>query len=115
MADFAVDTADLGALASVFGAGSADAAAAAAAFRSGAGGLTGGDALGEPQVVQQYQQAFDQWARNLDEIASSMDKLARALAARARPVRGHRARRDGEDRGSPLSRPGEAPRRGGGG
>lgn len=80
MADFAVDTADLGALASVFGAGSADAAVAAAAFRFGAGGLTGGDALGEPQVVQQYQQAFDQWARNLDEIASSMDKLARALA-----------------------------------
>jgi uncharacterized protein YukE len=79
VADFAVDTADLSALASVFGAGSADAAAAAYAFRSGAGGLTGGDALGEPQVVQQYQQAFDQWARNLDEIASSMDKLARAL------------------------------------
>jgi uncharacterized protein YukE len=80
VADFAVDTADLAALVQVFGAGSADAAAVASAFRSGAGGVAGGDALGEPQVVAQYQQAFDQWARNLDEIASSMEKLSRALA-----------------------------------
>jgi uncharacterized protein YukE len=78
--DFAVDTGDLGALAQVFGAASSDAAGIAAAFRSGAGGLTGGDALGRPEVVTQYQQAFDQWAHNLDEIAASMEKLSRALA-----------------------------------
>jgi uncharacterized protein YukE len=80
VAEFAVDTADLAALAQVFGASSADAAAVASAFRSGAGGVAGGDALGQPQVVAEYQQAFDQWARNLDEIASSMEKLSRALA-----------------------------------
>jgi uncharacterized protein YukE len=80
VADFAVDTGDLGALAVAFGAGSADAAMVASAFRSGAGGLTSGDALGSPEVVAQYRQAYDQWARNLDDIAASMEKLSRALA-----------------------------------
>ena len=79
MADFAVDTGDLGALAQAFGAAGSDARGIAASFRSGAGGLTSGDALGRPDVVVQYAQAFDQWTHNLDEIASSMEKLAQAL------------------------------------
>ena len=84
MADFTVDTADLGSLSAAFGAAGFDATGIAAAFRSGAGGLTGGDALGPPELVGQYRQAFDQWARNLDQVASSMDQLGRALmAARA--------------------------------
>ena len=58
-----------------------DATGIASAFRSGAGGLTGGDALGPEELVAQYQQAFDQWARNLDQVASSMDQLGRALMA----------------------------------
>ena len=81
MADFTVDTADLGSLAQVFASASTDASAIASTFRSGAGGLTGGDALGEQQLVGQYRQAFDQWARNLDQIATSMDQLARAVGA----------------------------------
>jgi uncharacterized protein YukE len=79
VADFTVDTRDLGALAQGFAAASTDAGGIAAAFRSGAGGISAGDALGRPDVVAQYGQAFDQWARNLDEITSSMEKLARAL------------------------------------
>ena len=79
MADFTVDTADLGSLAQVYASASTDASALASAFRSGAGGLTGGDALGEQQVVAQYRQTFDQWAHNLDQIASSMEQLSRAL------------------------------------
>src|SRR4051794_23419276 len=79
MADFAVDTGDLGALAQVFAAAGADARGIASSFRSEAGRLTGGDALGSPDVVAQYAQAFDQWTHNLDEIASSMEKLAQAL------------------------------------
>ncbi len=80
MADFRVDTGDLGSLAQVFASAGADATGIASAFRSGAGGLTGGDALGEQQLVEQYRQAFDQWARNLDQIASSMEQLSRALS-----------------------------------
>ena len=80
MADFRVDTGDLGSLAQVFASASTDASAIAAAFRSGAGGLTGGDALGEQQLVAQYRQAFDQWANNLDQITTSMEQLSRALA-----------------------------------
>ena len=80
MTDFTVDTADLGSLAQVFASASADASGIASTFRSGAGGLTGGDALGEQQLVAQYRQAFDQWAHNLDEITSSMEQLSRALA-----------------------------------
>ena len=80
MADFTVDTADLGSLAQVFASASTDASAIASTFRSGAGGLTGGDALGEQQLVAQYRQAFDQWAHNLDQIASSMEQLSRALS-----------------------------------
>ena len=80
MADFTVDTADLGSLAQVFASASTDASGIASAFRSGAGGLTGGDALGEQQLVAQYGQAFDQWAHNLDQIASSMEQLSRALS-----------------------------------
>jgi uncharacterized protein YukE len=79
MADFAVDTGDLGALAQAFAAAGSDACEIAASFRSGAGRLTSGDALGRPDVVAQYAQAFDQWTHNLDEIASSMEKLAHAL------------------------------------
>ena len=79
MADFAVDTEDLGALAQAFAAAGSDARGIAACFRSGAGRLAGGDALGRPDVVAQYAQAFDQWTHNLDEIASSMEKLAHAL------------------------------------
>jgi uncharacterized protein YukE len=79
MADFTVDTGDLGSLAQVFASASTDASGIASTFRSGAGGLTGGDALGEPQLVAQYGQAFDQWAHNLDQIASSMEQLSRAL------------------------------------
>jgi uncharacterized protein YukE len=79
MADFTVDTGDLGSLAQVFASASADASGIASTFRSGAGGLTGGDALGEQQLVAQYGQAFDQWAHNLDQIASSMEQLSRAL------------------------------------
>ena len=81
MADFTVDTADLGSLAQVFASASTDASGIASTFRSGAGGLTGGDALGEQQLVAQYGQAFDQWAHNLDQIASSMEQLSRALSA----------------------------------
>ena len=80
MADFTVDTGDLGSLAQVFASASTDASGIASTFRSGAGGLTGGDALGEQQLVAQYRQAFDQWAHNLDRITSSMEKLSRALA-----------------------------------
>jgi len=80
MADFRVDTADLGSLAQVFASASTDASGFASAFRSGAGGLTGGDALGEQQLVAEYSQAFDQWANNLDQIATSMEQLSRALA-----------------------------------
>jgi len=80
MADFTVDTGDLGSLAQVFASASTDASGIAAAFRSGAGGLTGGDALGEQQLVAQYRQAFDQWAQNLDKIATSMEQLSAALA-----------------------------------
>ena len=79
MTDFSVDTGDLGALAQAFGAVSSDASGIASAFRARAGRLVSGDALGQPEVVAQYRQAFDQWARNLDEIAASMDKLSRAL------------------------------------
>ena len=79
MTDFSVDTGDLGALAQAFGAASSDASGIASAFRARAGGLVSGDALGQPEVVAQYRQAFDQWVRNLDEIAASMDRLARAL------------------------------------
>ncbi len=81
MADFTVDTADLGSLSAAFGAAGFDATGMAAAFRSGAGGLTGGDALGPEELVVQYRQAFDQWARNLDQMASSMDQLGRVLMA----------------------------------
>ncbi|MGN6522505.1 MAG: hypothetical protein ACTHMZ_04760 [Actinomycetes bacterium] len=80
MADFRVDTGDLGSLAQVFASASTDASGIAAGFRSGAGGLTGGDALGEQQLVAQYHQAFDQWANNLDQITTSMEQLSRALA-----------------------------------
>jgi uncharacterized protein YukE len=80
VAEFSVDTGDLAALAQTFGAAGSDAAGIASEFRTGAGGLTSGDALGRPEVVAQYREAFDQWARNLDEIAASMDKLSRALA-----------------------------------
>ena len=80
MADFTVDTADLGSLAQVFASASTDASGIASAFRSGAGGLTGGDALGPQELVTQYRQAFDQWAHNLDQITSSMEQLSRALA-----------------------------------
>jgi uncharacterized protein YukE len=79
MTDFSVDTGELGALARAFGAGSSDAAGVAAAFRAGAGGIAFGDALGQPEVVAQYRQAFDQWAHNLEEIAASMERLSRAL------------------------------------
>ena len=79
MADFTVDTADLGALAQAFGAAGSDASGIASAFRAGAAGLASGDALGPPEVVAQYRQAFDLWAHNLDEIATSMDRLSRAL------------------------------------
>jgi hypothetical protein len=79
VADFSVDTGDLGALAQAFAAAGSDARGIAASFRSGAGRLAGGDALGRPDVVAQYAQAFDQWTHNLDEIASSMEKLAQAL------------------------------------
>lgn len=79
MADFSVDTADLGALAHAFAAAGSEARGIAAGFRSGAGGLAAGDALGRPDVVGQYAQAFDQWGRNLDEIAASMEKLGHAL------------------------------------
>ena len=79
MADFTVDTGDLGALARLFDAGSTDATFVATAFRAGAGGIVGGDALGPPEVVRAYQQAFDQWARNLEEIAASMERLSRGL------------------------------------
>jgi uncharacterized protein YukE len=80
MADFRVDTDDLRSLAQVFASASTDASGIASAFRSGAGGLTGGDALGEQQLVVQYRQAFDQWAHNLDQIATSVERLSRALA-----------------------------------
>jgi uncharacterized protein YukE len=80
MADFTVDTGDLGSLAQVFASASTDASGIASTFRSGAGGLTGGDALGEQELVAQYQQAFEQWAHNLDQIASSMEQLSRALS-----------------------------------
>ena len=80
MADFRVDTADLGSLAQVFASASTDASVIASAFRSGAGGLTGGDALGEQELVAQYRQAHDQWAHNLDQITRSMEQLSRALA-----------------------------------
>ncbi|HYY09931.1 MAG TPA: hypothetical protein VE781_03280 [Kineosporiaceae bacterium] len=80
MADFRVDTADLGSLAQVFASAGTDATGIAGTFRSGAGGLTGGDALGEPSLVEQYRQAFDQWASNLDHIATSMEQLGRALS-----------------------------------
>jgi uncharacterized protein YukE len=79
VADFSVDTGDLGALAQAFAAAGSDARGIAATFRSSAGRLTSGDALGRPDVVAQYTQAFDQWTHNLDEIASSMEKLSRAL------------------------------------
>jgi uncharacterized protein YukE len=79
VADFSVDTGDLGALAQAFAAAGSDARGIAASFRSGAGRLAGGDVLGRPDVVAQYAQAFDQWTHNLDEIASSMEKLAQAL------------------------------------
>jgi uncharacterized protein YukE len=81
MADFAVDTADLGSLAQVFASAGTDATGIASAFRSGAGGLTGGDALGPQELVAQYRQAFDQWAHNLDQIATSMEQLGRAVGA----------------------------------
>jgi len=80
MADFTVDTADLGSLTQVFASASTEASGIASAFRSGAGGLTGGDALGEQQLVAQYRQAFDPWAQNLDKIATSMEQLSAALA-----------------------------------
>jgi uncharacterized protein YukE len=80
MADFRVDTGDLGSLAQVFASAHTDASGIASAFRSGAGGLTASDALGEQQLVAQYRQAFDQWAHNLDQIATSMEQLSRALA-----------------------------------
>lgn len=80
MTEFTVDTGDLGALAQAFGAASSDAAGVAAAFRTGAGGIASGDALGQPEVVAQYRQAFDQWAHNLEEIAGSMERLSHALA-----------------------------------
>jgi uncharacterized protein YukE len=79
VADFSVDTGDLGALAHAFAAAGSDARGIAASFRSGAGRLTSGDALGGPDVVAQYAQAFDQWTHNLDEIALSMEQLAHAL------------------------------------
>ncbi len=79
MADFSVDTADLGSLAQVFASASTDATGIASSFRSGAGRLSGGDALGEQALVEQYRQAFDQWVRNLDQIASSMEQVSRAL------------------------------------
>lgn len=81
MADYTVDTGDLGALAQAFAAAGADAEGVAASFRAGAGGLVHGDALGAPDVVAQYQQAFEQWTRNLDEIAGSMQRLAQSLSA----------------------------------
>lgn len=80
MADFSVDTGDLAALARAFDAAGSDARGIAAGFRSGAGRLTAGDALGRPDVVAQYHQAFDQWGRGLDEIAASIERLGRALA-----------------------------------
>ncbi|MGZ4602453.1 MAG: hypothetical protein ACXV3S_04600 [Kineosporiaceae bacterium] len=80
MTEFAVDTGDLGALAQVFAAAGSDASGIASAFRAGGAGLTTGDALGRPEVVATYREAFDQWARNLDEIAASIEKLGRALA-----------------------------------
>ena len=80
MADFTVDTGDLGSLAQVFASASTDASGIASIFRSGAGGLTGGDALGPPELVAQYRQAFDQWAHNLDQITSSMEQLSHALS-----------------------------------
>jgi hypothetical protein len=79
VADFSVDTGDLGALAQAFAAAGSDAREIAASFRAGAGRLASGDALGRPDVVAQYTQAFDQWTHNLDEIAASMEKLAHAL------------------------------------
>jgi methyl-accepting chemotaxis protein len=79
VADFSVDTGDLGALGQAFAAAASDARGIAASFRSGAGRLTSGDSLGRPDVVAQYAQAFDQWTHNLDEIASSMEKLSHAL------------------------------------
>ena len=81
MAEFAVDTADLGALAQVLASANTDASGIASAFRSGAGGLTGGDALGPEELVAQYRQAFDQWAHNLDQVATSMEQLGRAVSA----------------------------------
>ncbi|HVN13209.1 MAG TPA: hypothetical protein VMT69_14025 [Kineosporiaceae bacterium] len=80
MTDFAVDTGDLGAMAQVFAAASADASGIAAAFRAGGAHLATGDALGRPEVVAAYGEAFEQWAHNLDEIAGSIDELGRALA-----------------------------------
>jgi uncharacterized protein YukE len=81
MADFTVDTGDLGSLAQVFASASTEASGIASAFRSGAGELTGGDTLGPQELVGQYRQAYDQWAHNLDQIASSMEQLSRAVAA----------------------------------
>jgi uncharacterized protein YukE len=80
VAEFTVDTGDLGALAQAFAAASSDASGIASAFGASAGGLASGDALGRPEVVAQYRQAFDQWAQNLAEIAASMDRLSRTLA-----------------------------------
>jgi uncharacterized protein YukE len=79
VADFSVDTGDLAALSQAFAAAGSDVRGIAASFRSGAGRLTSGDALGRPDVVTQYTQAFDQWTHNLDEIAASMEKLSHAL------------------------------------
>jgi uncharacterized protein YukE len=79
VADFSVDTGDLGALAQAFAAAGSDARGIAASFRAGAGRLISGDALGGQDVVAQYAQAFEQWACNLDEIVASMEKLAHAL------------------------------------
>jgi uncharacterized protein YukE len=79
MGTFSVDTADLGALAQAFAAAGSEARGITASFRSGAGRLTGGDALGRPEVVAQYAQAFDQWTHGLDEIAASMERFAHAL------------------------------------
>jgi uncharacterized protein YukE len=79
MAGFSVDTGDLGALAQAFAAAATEARGIVASFRSGAGRLASGDALGRPDVVAQYAQAFDQWTHGLDEIASSMERFAHAL------------------------------------
>ena len=113
MADFSVDTGDLGALAQAFAAAGSDVRGIAASFESDAGRLTSGDALGRPDVVAQYAQAFDQWTHNLDEIASSMEKLCARARPRPGSLRDRGAERDGGQRSLTGAR--GRPRGGGGG